>query len=572
MFIIDLIKKLMGKAQENVAKSAPGITGAITMVSQTLDSTVNAASKTVQDLTAEQPQKPVAEKQSYPSKITIGDKMYKVGHGFFSDGNDVLSESTDGGKNWRAMQAVPLAKVAGLKDPGDGSGPVVMGQLMQKGSTLGLAKSLYKSYMDPGDELKELEVAKAWEGTKGWGGEVMPYRFDEKGILCVASDAAKPNDFRPLIPLTTSMVLAKDYYTDSIKKELKAIGKDKDEAATIQIRCYAHDMKTLYFSVDGFRWLILEGALPDGMVEFDNHQGITVAIDKDDKKYFYLKGSWRTLDFEGDQEISDLDAEKAYKRLKVKETVYDFYDANDVNVCGEKTKTAHLWISAPKEEGSTICYICDNYLREDEFRGSFYSLTDVENFHEEVTLVCKDKKETTRYVFIEGKWLETGGDEDYLADDFRPGHGPFCFEATILDDDPFWDKVDSPITEYPLDARGKEVAKTRKIAIKFPRGSWTEIFYLDKDGTWKQHSRGLPGCPLGTTTIVCTGKPVPVTNKKGEILHYTLKGMMYYTFQSDTFACWMGKKKGFFKKEIVYDWVEVNPTDLEMMGKVNSKG
>ncbi len=197
----------------------------------------------------------------------------------------------------------------------------------------------------------------------------------------------------------------------------------------------------------------------------------------------------------------------------------------------------------------------------------------MENVHGEVIITSHDKKNTYHQIFYEESWTLCGGDHTTQSDlEDQSLAGPFCFESVILDDDPLWDKVNSPVKEYPLDVKHKEVAKTKKIIIKVPRngGTGEAFFYLDKEGRWTLFAAEAGGNPFWA--LFSTGRPSPNVDKKGNIVSYNLEPLIYYAANSSTFFRWTRKKKGFIKKEIVYEWEKVNPTDLKMMGKVYAKG
>ena len=74
------------------------------------------------------------------------------------------------------------------------------------------------------------------------------------------------------------------------------------------------------------------------------------------------------------------------------------------------------------------------------------------------------------------------------------------------------------------------------------------------------------------TSLYSTGRPQPRYDKKGNITCYDLTPIIYFANNSEYYFRWTRKKKGFFSKEIVYEWDKVNPVDMEMMGKVYPKG
>lgn len=458
---------------------------------------------------------------NWQKEVAIGDKMYRI-----KNDRD-LYISTDEGKCWNFVTSLPIYSSLGVCVTEDGKLAI-------------------------GGQYKKKE-------------DIRAFRVDDKGALYVAKHEDELNDFEPVPFIEQKMVIGSDSYTSELKDDLKAQGLKDSEKAEITIRCYERQT-TVMFSMNGVCWHKLDGELPEEEMVFNTYREIVVAEGRTGKNYFYFKKHWMAIDFEADQEFCKDDAPNAYKHLQVDEMKYNFYSNNDDSCQDVKTKTAHLFISNKTQSTNTkICYIANDYVREDEFNNFDNEISEVENLHNEVTIVCKKGTEVNRYVFVRKGWEKTYNENIIIKDDFDYNYyyGPYCFKAIILDNDPFWEDVDSPIKEYPLDAKGKEIARTREIILKFPRGSWDWFFYLDKSGNWAPHSTGHSN-PY--QTLVCSGRPVPVTNKKGEISHYTIDPITYHSSNNRVLG-WIRKKKGLILKEYVYEWEAIEDIRKEMLGK-----
>lgn len=576
MFIINLIKKLMGQAQEKVAHTPSGLTNAIDKASSSLD-------KLTEPSKAEPQHKEEAPAEQsgiqWQDRVTIGEKTYKVDKDYINFHK--LYESTDGGKHWTFVNTLPLVNVYGLAIAADGQ-LAIGGRLLANTETLwkdfksgmaatgALIAGGEKAY-DAVTELQDMKIG-------GCYATVRAYRLDEEGQLLIDSAKDSLSNFRNIPHQDTTMVVGAPSYCDELKKALKAAGLKGAEKVEIKLRNYL-GQKEVLFSLDGQQWLQLEGDMPKVTMSFEHYKNITVANDEDGKHYLYFGNEWRAIDFEADLEFEDTDAPKAYKRLDVKEVVY--YDNSKFEV--GKTKVVHLLISNGKKgfwgESPKVFYIANDHIRQDEFKAfvSGSEIKDIKNIGGEVIITSCDKKKTYHEIFNHEHWCLCRGEHCSIFDkddDNEQSYlrGPFGFESVILEDSPLWDKVDSPVKEYPLDAKGKEVAKTKKIIIKVPRngGTGSALFYLAKDGSWTFMTLAAGGNDY--TSLYSTGRPQPRYDKKGNITCYDPSRIIYFADNSGKYFCWMRKKKGLFKKEIVYEWQEVNPVDMEMMGKVYPKG
>ncbi len=579
MFIINLIKKLMGQAQEKVAHTPSGLTNAIDKASSSLD-------KLTEPSKAEPQHKEEAPAEQsgiqWQDRVTIGEKTYKVDKDYINFHK--LYESTDGGKHWTFVNTLPLVNVYGLAI-------AAHRQLAIGGRLLANTETLWKDFKsgmaatgaliaggekayDAVTELQDMKIG-------GCYATVRAYRLDEEGQLLIDSAKDSLSIFRNIPHQDTTMVVGAPSYCDELKKALKAAGLKGAEKVEIKLRNYL-GQKEVLFSLDGQQWLQLEGDMPKVTMSFEHYKNITVANDEDGKHYLYFGNEWRAIDFEADLEFEDTDAPKAYKRLDVKEVVY--YDNSKFEV--GKTKVVHLLISNGKKgfwgESPKVFYIANDHVLQDEFDYTLSGdeIVRVENIAGEVIVTSLDKKKTYHEIFRGECWRSCGGyksfshTKDNDDDDIDQARfaGPYGFESVILDDDPLWEKVNSPIEEYPLDVKGKEVAKTKKIIIKVIRkyGSGSAFFYLDNYGYWTFMTLAAGGNDY--TSLYSTGRPQPRYDKKGNITCYDPSRIIYFADNSGKYFCWMRKKKGLFKKEIVYEWQEVNPVDMEMMGKVYPKG
>ena len=581
MFIINLIKKLMGQAQEKVASSTVSVASAIDKASQKLDDyAAQKPSEATEDQMARETVREAKEDSRihWQDRVTIGDKTYKTER---TDGMPTLYESTDGGKHWTYVNALPLEYVSGLTVV-DGKQLAIGGQLLDKGIWKTLKEEMQAggAYLAKGDEAYD-KVRDLQDTFNGWEISERAFFMGERGVVLVdpRKDSCEP--LLHLAHIDGTMVVGSPSYTDGLKSVLKAAGQKGAEKVTIHLRKYALRPE-VFFSLDGEEWHWLEGDMPKDFTGFEHYQNITVANTKSGKRYFYYDREWRPIDFEADLEFEDIDAPKAYKRLDVKEVVY--YDNSKFEV--GKTKVVHLLISNGKKgfwgESPKVFYIANDHVLQDEFdyTPSGDEIVRVENIAGEVIITSCDKKKTYHEIFRGECWCSCGGyksfshTKDNDDDDIDQAlfAGPYGFESVILDDDPLWEKVDSPVKEYPLDVKGKEVAKTKKIIIKVIRqyGSGSAFFYLDNYGYWTFMTLAAGGNDY--TSLYSTGRPQPRYDKKGNITCYDLSRIIYFADNSGKYFCWMRKKKGLFKKEIVYEWQEVNPVDMEMMGKVYPKG
>ena len=358
---------------------------------------------------------------------------------------------------------------------------------------------------------------------------------------------------------------------EMIKNELKAMGQKKAETVKVLIRHYLQGQEVMA-SLDGKRWYRHGVDLPKDFCGFEYYKGILVAKDKENKKYFYYRREWRLIDFEADLEICEDDVEdKVYKMLNVEENTYSYGNGQEA-----KTKTVHLLIRAGKKgffnDSASIYYIANDHVRHDEFDSGVDMdvISNVKELHGEVFISGEVKKKIVTQIFAFGCWRWCGAfnndDGEVDANSFM---GPFCFETYILEDDPFWDCVDSPIEEYQMDVKKKESFKARKMVVKIlkqPLGF--NFLYLDKNGSWKTHSNTT----IDYHRLYNTGEPEPIWDKKHtEILYFIHYPMTFYNFNGHIGHQWTRKKKGLFSKHIEYEWNEVNPVDREMMNKVKVK-
>lgn len=584
MFIINLIKKLMGQAQEKVASSTSSVASAIDRASQKLDDyAAQKPSEATEDQMARETVREAKEDSRihWQDRVTIGDKTYKTER---TDGMPTLYESTDGGKHWTYVNALPLEYVSGLTVV-DGKQLAIGGQLLDKGIWKTLKEEMQAggAFLVKGDEGYD-KVRDLQDTFNGWEISERAFFMGERGVVLVdpRKDSCEP--LLHLAHIDGTMVVGSPSYTDGLKSVLKAAGQKGAEKVTIHLRKYALRPE-VFFSLDGEEWHRLEGDMPKDFTGFEHYQNITVANTKSGKRYFYYDREWRPIDFEADLEFEDTDAPKVYKRLDVKEVSYHYKDGNNYKHDAGTTKKVHLLI-CDGEKGimgfdtyPEVFYIANDHIRQDEFKASVSGseIKDIKNIGGEVIITSCDKKKTYHEIFNQEHWRLCRGEHCSIFDkddDNEQSYltGPFGFESVILEDSPLWDKVDSPVKEYPLDAKGKEVAKTKKIIIKVPRkgGTGEAFYYLDKEGRWTLFARA--DAYNHFSALHSTGMPSPHVDKKGNIVSYNMEPLIYYAANSGKYFCWMRKKKGLFKKEIVYEWQEVNPVDMEMMGKVYPKG
>jgi hypothetical protein len=554
MSIIDFIKGLMGKTTSQVAEKK--------------ETAPKEQKPSAQPETSEKaPEKPAFvaadEAYSYSDKLTIGDKMYKLS-------GEVLSESTDGGKTWEMVTEFPMYYTFGLTTDDNGE-LAIIGQYHNENILKELRDSAIQIAAAFTGEKGYNKVAELLENMKEWSRQPRAFKYVD-GELYVDFKKGSLSNFVHFPSDNREMTLCADAleFDEKIKTELKAMGQKKAETVKVLIRYYLQGQEVM-ISLDGKRWYCHEVDLPKDFRGFEYYKGILVAKGKEDKKYFYYRQEWNLIDFEADLEICEADVEdKVYKMLNGKENTY-LYD-NDQEA---KTKMVHLLIMAGKKgffnDAASIYYIANDHVRHDVFNHGVEmdEISNVKELYGEVFISGEVNKKIITQIFTSGSWNKCGAfnsdDDEGEANVFE---GPFCFETYILEDDPFWDCVDSPIKEYQMDAKKKESFKARKMIVKVPKQSRYHILYLDKNGSWKLHS----DLRIDYQRLYNTGEPEPIWDKKHtEILYYVYYPMTFYNLNGTKGHQWTRKKKGLFTKQIVYEWDDVNPVDREMMNKVKVK-
>ena len=556
MFIIDFIKSLLGNVNSRPQKNQEV---------KVADATTDAKSTENKEAVKEVPKVDASNDASayeYSNQITIGDKMYKL-----SDYE--LHLSSDGGKKWELVTELPII-VDGLTTDDKGE-LVIIGRLQSENVMEKLRNSaILVATAFAGDKIYD-KTAEILNNLKEWGRKPRAFKFID-GKLYVDTQKGSLSNFVNIPATRKEMTLCMDAieHDEEIKKEMKALGLKKVDTVKVQI-CHYYGGEEVVVSLDGKRWYRHQVDLPKKFKSFKDYRSIVVATDTDGKKYFYYGGEWNLIDFESDLEICERDVEdKVYKMLNCKENTYSYDNNSEV-----KTKTVHLLIMSGKKgifnDSASIYYIANDHVRHDEFNNDVEmdEISNVKELYGEVYISGEVKKKTVTQIFAYGSWHRCGAfNNDDDEEEVENYVGPFCFETYILEDDPFWDCVDSPINEYQLDAKKKDSFKARKMVVKVLKQTPDHILYLDKNGSWKVHS----DVGIDYERLYNTGEPKPIWNKKkNEILYYVHYPMTFYEFNGTKVHQWTRKKKGIFSKHIEYEWDKVDPVDREMINKVKVK-
>ncbi len=348
MFIINLIKKLMGQAQEKVASSTSSMASAFDKASRKLDDNVTQDhAEATEDQVARETAREAKEQPQthWQARVTIGDKTYKTER---NDDVPALYESIDGGKHWSYVNALPLEYVSGLTVVG-GKQLVIGGQFLEKSAWKVLKEELQASgaYITKGDEGYD-KVRELQELKNDWEISERAFAIGKRGVVRVdpMKDSCEPRFHLPHID--NDMVVGSPSFTNNMKSVLKAAGQKDADKVKIYLRKYIARPE-LFFSLNGEEWHWFEGDLPKDFKDFEHYNGITVATTNSGKRYFYCNSEWHPLDFEADLEFEKSDAPKIYKRLNVPEMRYSYlddnYDRNDVGT----SKMVHILIKDGKK-------------------------------------------------------------------------------------------------------------------------------------------------------------------------------------------------------------------------------
>lgn len=554
MSIIDFIKGLIGKVSEQFTET-PETTPEVTKLSE---------KRKERQEEREDEDEPL---YNYSEMVTIGEKMYKLSK------DDELLVSNDGGKKWEFVTDIPLTDVYGLTVADDGE-LAIIGQYKD---------SSIKT------ELKVMwaEIVESFKGESGeediadlkLGWEMSERAFKIKGRrLMVASEKGKLGYFTSVPFANYTMTLWKGAFKndETMKKEVKAFGMENDETVDFNL-IYYPELKEVFYTFDRKYLRRLSGKLPKNIMAFEMYENILVAKDKEFNKYFYFDGEWKRIDFEADYEVDE--DMPLYNRIKGDVTTYHYGVPNDMlvldggiamlteteNEITWKTKSVHLFFQNGAmgllKDGPETYYLANNHVRDEEFQNELDMkvITSVTELFGEVVVQGEVKKDKViKQIFYQDEWRQCGGEgqSDALPTDCV---GPFCFEAYIYEDDPYWDSVSSPVEEFYIDLKKKkEKFLARKIVLKVPKCNPHNFIYFGKDNEWHFHSSPNNNTFLRGSVFFeylgSSGKPGSIENiKTKEVQGHTPQSLHFYDFHGNRYV-WK-KKKGILTKGS-YKWVK----------------